>query len=93
MENIDNDYPESSDSNMFESLSSLVCILWKKIKLHTNTDFEVTGCMLCVILHVRKDAKDYSDSDHRNQINNVIKTFFSGIISRRNGCYSRNILE
>ena len=34
--------------------------------------------MLCVIPHIRKDAKYHSDSDHRKQVNNVIKTSFSG---------------
>ena len=34
--------------------------------------------MLCVIPHLRKYAKDNSDSDHRKQVNNVIKTLFYG---------------
>ena len=34
--------------------------------------------MLCVIPHFRKYAKYHSDSDHRKQVNNVIKTLFSG---------------
>ena len=34
--------------------------------------------MLCVIPHIRKDAKYHSDSYHRKQVNNVIKTLFSG---------------
>ena len=34
--------------------------------------------MLFFIPHIRKDAKDHSDSDHRKQVNNVIKTLFSG---------------
>ena len=34
--------------------------------------------MLCVIPHIRKDAKDHSDRTHRKQVNNVIKTLFSG---------------
>ena len=32
--------------------------------------------MLCFIHHIRKDAKDHSDSDHRKQVNNAIKTLF-----------------
>ena len=32
--------------------------------------------MLCNILHIRKDAKYHSDSDHREQVNNVIKNLF-----------------
>ena len=77
-ENIDTDDPDTSDSDMLESLSSTVCNLWQKIKLRINTDFAVTGWMLCVIPHIRKYAKDHSDRNHRKQVNNVIKTLFSG---------------
>ena len=34
--------------------------------------------MLCVIPHIWKYAKYNSDSDHRKQVNNVIKTVFHG---------------
>ena len=34
--------------------------------------------MLCVITHIQKDAKYHSDSDHRKQVNNVIKSLLSG---------------
>ena len=74
--NIDTDDPYSSDSDMLESLSSLVCILWQKIKLHVNTDFLVTGWMICVIPHICKDANNHSDSDHSKHVKNVIKTLF-----------------
>ena len=63
---------------MLESLSFSVCKLWQKRQLHINTDFTVTGWMLCVIPHIHKDAKDHSDIDHREQVDNVIKTLFSG---------------
>ena len=62
---------------MLESLSSTVCNLWQKRQLHINTDFAVTGWMLCVIPHICKDAKDHSDRNHRKQVNNVIKILFS----------------
>ena len=77
-ENIDTADIENIDSDMLESLSFSVCKLWQKIQLHINTDFAVTGCMLCVIPHIRKYAKDHSDSDNRKQVNNVINTLFSG---------------
>ena len=77
-ENIDTDDPDSSNSDMLEILSFSVCRLWQKRQLHINTDFAVTGWMLCVIPHIRKDAKDHPDSDHRKQVNNVINTLFSG---------------
>ena len=77
-ENIDTDDPETSDSDMLESLSSTVCNFWHKRQLHINTDFAVTGLMLCVIPHIRKDAKYNSDRNHRKHVNNVIKTLFYG---------------
>ena len=78
-ENIDTDDPESVDSDMLEILSFSVCKLWEKTQLHINTDFSVTRWMLCVIPHIHKDAKDHSDSDHRSQVNNVIKNKFWSI--------------
>ena len=63
---------------MLESPSFSVCKIWKKRQLCINTDVAVTGWMLCVITHSSKDAKYHSDSDHRKQVNNVIKKLFSG---------------
>ena len=34
--------------------------------------------MLYIIPNIRKDTKYHSDSDNRKQVNNVIKTIFSG---------------
>ena len=51
----------------------------EKRKLHINTDFEVTGWMLCAINHIHKYTKDHSDSDNRKQVNNGIKTLFHGL--------------
>ena len=72
-------YPDSCGLYTLESLSYLECNFWEKSQLHTNTDFSVTGWMLCVIPHIHKDAKDHSDSDHRKQVNNVIRTLFHGL--------------
>ena len=55
-----------------------MCNLWLKRQLHINTDFAVTGWMLCVIPHIRKDARVHSDRHHRKQVNNIIKRLFSG---------------
>ena len=64
-ENIDTDDLESIYSDMLEIMSFSVCKLWQKRQLHINTDFAVTGWMLCVIPYISKDAKNHSDSDHR----------------------------
>ena len=61
-----------------EILSTSVYKLWQKINIHINTGFSVIGWMLCVITHITKYAKDHSDSNHRKQVNNVIKTLFHG---------------
>ena len=65
---------------MLEILSSFVSSLLQKRQLHTNTNFAVTGWMLCVIPHIFKDAEDHSDSDHRKHVNSVVKTFFLNYI-------------
>ena len=78
-ENIYTDDQESIDSDMLEILSSSVCKIWQKRQIHINTDFVVTGWMLCVISQIRKYAKYHSDSDNRKQVNNVIKTLFHGV--------------
>ena len=82
-ENIDTDVPENSGSDTLESLSFLVCKLWQKRQLHVNTYFAVTGRMLCVIPHILKDTKDHLYSDHRKQVNNVIKNKFLEHLKRR----------
>ena len=64
-ENIGTDVPESIDSDKLEFLSFSVCKLWQKRKLHINTDFSVTGWIICVIPHICKDAIDHSDINHR----------------------------
>ena len=55
-----------------------VSILWNKSEEHINTDYSVTGWMLCVILHIREDFSKNRQNKHHIWVNNVIKTFFSG---------------
>ena len=64
---------------MLEIMSYSVCNYWDKKELKINTNFSVTGCMLCVIPHIFRDASDHSDSDHMKQVNNSIKTLFHGL--------------
>ena len=61
---------------MLVILSPLEYILWHKRQTHINTDFAVTGWMLCVIPHIIKDKQDHSDSDYRKHVKDIIKTFF-----------------
>ena len=76
-ENIGTDDPESIYSDKLEILSVSVYKLWQNIQLHINTDFSVTGCLLCVIPHICIDAKDNLDSDNRKQVNYFIKILSS----------------
>ena len=50
---------EESISNYFALYSENICFviysLWNKIEEHINTDYAVTGWMLCVIPHIRED--------------------------------------
>ena len=64
---------------MLESLISLLCSLCKKRQLHINNDFSVTGWMLYVIPHIHKGARYHSESDHKKNINNLIKILFHGL--------------
>ena len=64
---------------MLVIMSSLVCNLWQKRKIYINTEFSVTGWMLCVITHIRKNTKYHSDSYHRKNVNNIMKMLFRGL--------------
>ena len=73
------DGPESSAKYILEILSYSVCNYQEKKELNINSDFTVTGWMLCVIPYIIKYASDHSDSDNRKHINNVIKILFHGL--------------
>ena len=55
-----------------------VSILWNKGEGHINTDHAVTGWMLCVIPHIREDVFKNTQNNNHIQVNNVIKSLFSG---------------
>ena len=78
-DNIYTDDPDSIDSDMLLSLSSSVFNIRQKRKIHINTNFAVTGWMLCVIPQICKDKKYHSYSDNRKQVNNFIKVLFNGV--------------
>ena len=52
--------------------------MWNKREEHISTDYSVTSCLLCVIPHITEDIFKNAQSKHRIQVNNVIKTLFSG---------------
>ena len=43
---------------------------------HINTDYAVTGWMLCVIPHIMEDVFKNVKNKHHIQVNNVINFFF-----------------
>ena len=70
-----------------------MCSLCQKRQLHIDAYFPVTGRMLCVITHIRKDSKYHLDGDNRKQVKNVTKNIFSWITCRQNDFYSRLVLN
>ena len=56
----------------------VISILWNEREKHINTDYAVTGWMLCGIPHIREDAFKNAQNKHNVQVNNFIKTLFAG---------------
>ena len=54
----------------------VISILWNRREKHINTDYSVTGWMLCVIPHIREDVFKNAKNNHHTQVNTVIKSFF-----------------
>ena len=71
---------EESSSNDFTDYSEILCFviskLWIEEEKHINTDYAVTGWVLCVIPHIKKDVLKIQMKNNRNQVNNVIFFFF-----------------
>ena len=62
----------------YENICFVISNLWNKREEHINTDYAVTGWMLCGIPHIRGDVFKNAQNKHRIQVNNVIKTLFAG---------------
>ena len=43
-----------------------------------NTDYSVTGWMLCVLPHIRDNVFKNAQNNYHIQVNTVIKSFFAG---------------
>ena len=73
---------EESISNYFTLYSKNICSVisssWNEREKHINTDYAVTGWMLCVIPHIREYVFKNAQNKHHIQLNNVIKTLFAG---------------
>ena len=56
----------------------VISSLWNDREKKINIDYAVTGWMLFIIPHIREDVFKNAQNKHHIQVNNVIKTLFSG---------------
>ena len=70
-ESISNDCTAYLDNICF-----VVSNLWNETEKHINTDYAVTGWMLCVITHIRENVFKNEQNNHHIQVNTVIKICF-----------------
>ena len=69
----------SNDCTLYyENICFVISSLWNEREKHINTDNAATDWMLCVITHIWEDVFKTSQNKHHIQVNNVIKTLFSG---------------
>ena len=61
-----------------DNICYVISNLWHKREEHINTDYAVTGWVLCVIPHIRDDVFKNSQNKHHIQVSNVIKNLFAG---------------
>ena len=75
----DEEEPSYNDYTIYiDNICFFVSKLWFEIQKHINADYAVTGWMLCVIPHIRKDVFKSSNINHMIQVNTVIKNLFAG---------------
>ena len=72
---------EESISNYCTLYSENICFvisnLWNEKERDIDIDYFVTGCILCVIPHIREDVLNNSNENIGNKVNTVIKTLFA----------------
>ena len=74
-----NNSPTANDSILYsENIFFVISNFWNKREEHINTDYAVTGWMLCVIPNIREDVFKNAQNKHHIQVNNVIKSLFAG---------------
>ena len=57
-------------------MTSVIINFRDKREVHINTNYSITGWMLCVIPHICKDVTDNSHRNNRNQARCLYKTMF-----------------
>ena len=74
----DEEDPTLKDSILYsENICFVISNFRNKREEHINTNYAVTGRMLCVIPHIREDVFKNAQNKHHIQVNNVIKTLFA----------------
>ena len=69
----------SNDCTLYsEHICFVISSLWNEREKHINTNYAVTGWMLCVIPHIREDVVKNAQNKHHIPVNNVIKSLFDG---------------
>ena len=61
-----------------DNICFVISNLWNEREKYINTDYAVTGWMLCVIPHIGEYVFKNAQINHHIQVNNVTKTLFSG---------------
>ena len=57
-------------------MTSVIINFRDKREVNINTNYAITGCMLCVIPHSCKDYNYNSHRYHRNQVKYLYRIFF-----------------
>ena len=79
----DKDESISNNSTLYsENICFVISSLWIERKKHINNSYSMTGWILCVRPHIRDDVFKNSQNKHHIQVNNIIKTLFSGSIKK-----------
>ena len=69
---IDEEKSISNDFTLFsENIYFVISSLWNKREEHVNTDYSMTGWMLCVIPHIREYVFKNSQNKHWRRANSA----------------------
>ena len=63
-------------TNYSENICFVISYFWNKREKYINTNYAMTGWILCAIPLIRENGFKIPNRNHMNKVNNVIKTFF-----------------
>ena len=71
----DEEEAASNDCTLYsENICFVISSLCNEKEKHTNTDYALTGWMLCVITHIREFVFKNAQNKHYIQVNNFINS-------------------